>query len=119
MQCIGVDIIEITRIEEAVSRWGERFLTRIYRETEVAYCQNRAPQLAVRFAAKEATMKALGVGFTDINWIDIEIVTDASGAPSLKLHGRALQRFDELGLSHLKVSLSHSRENAIAMVVGG
>ena len=118
MLTTGVDIIEVGRVQQVLDRWGQRFLDRIFTEGEQAYCAGRAPNLAARFAAKEATMKALGTGVRGVSWKDIEVVRHTSGAPSLHLTGRALERFQSLGLSHLALSLSHSRDNAVAMVVG-
>ena len=118
MLTTGVDIVEVGRVQQVLERWGQRFLDRIFTEGEQAYCAGRAPNLAARFAAKEATMKALGTGARGVGWKDIEVVRQKSGAPSLRLTGRALQRFQSLGLSHLALSLSHSRDNAVAMVVG-
>ena len=118
MLTTGVDIIEIGRVRQVLDRWGQRFLDRIFTEAEQAYCAGRAPNLAARFAAKEATMKALGTGVRGVSWKDIEVVRHKSGAPSLHLTGRALARFEALGLSHLSLSLSHSRDNAVALVVG-
>jgi len=118
MHYLGLDMVEISRIEKAITRWGMRFLYRVYTETEIRYCRNRVPELAVRFAAKEATMKALGTGVRGVSWREIEILTNQDGAPSLCLYGRARSRSDELDLKDLAVSLSHSREYAIASVVG-
>ena len=118
MLTTGVDIVEVGRIQRVLERWGQRFLDRIFTEDEQAYCAGRAPNLAARFAAKEATMKALGTGVRGVGWKDIEVVRQKSGAPGLRLHGRALTRCQKLGLRHLALSLSHSRENAVAMVVG-
>ena len=117
MLTTGVDIIEIPRIEEAKNRWGARFLDRIYTSGELAYARGRAPQLAGRYAAKEATMKALGTGVRGVAWREIEVVRLRSGAPTLKLHGRAAERAERVGLRNFSVSISHSREYAIAMVV--
>ena len=119
MYFVGVDIIEIERIEEAMARWGERFLDRIYTEAELAICRNRAPALAVRFAGKEAVMKALSTGTKGIGWREIEVLANADGKPLIRLHGRAQRKAEELGIAELAVSLSHSREFAIASVVGG
>lgn len=115
---IGLDIIEIARIQEAVERWGERFLRRIYTEEELCVCRNRVPALAVRFAAKEAVMKALGTGTVGVGWRDIEVLSNADGKPSVGLNGRARERAEELSMGELAISLSHSREYAIASVVG-
>ena len=82
MLIAGVDIIEISRVKRVYERYGERFLRRIYTEREAAYCRGRAPQLASRFAAKEATMKALGTGVRGVRWRDIEVVRGRGQAPS-------------------------------------
>ena len=114
----GVDIIEIERIRQAFERWGDRFLRRIYTEGEASYCRGRAPNLAGRFAAKEAAMKALGTGLRGVGWKDIEVVRNQAGAPSVRLHGRAKTRAETLGVRELSLSLSHSRNYAVAFVVG-
>lgn len=113
----GVDLIEVDRIAAVLARWGDRFLTRIYTPGEVAYCRGRVPELAVRFAAKEATSKALGTGIVGIAWREMEVVPDLRGKPTMVLHGKAAKRAAEIGLAQFEVSLSHSREMAIAMVV--
>jgi holo-[acyl-carrier protein] synthase len=118
MLTTGVDIIEVERVQQVLDRWGQRFLDRIFTEGEQTYCRGRAPNLAARFAAKEATMKALGTGVRGVSWKDIEVVRARSGAPSIRLTGRAQQRFESLGLSHLALSMSHTKGNAVAMVVG-
>jgi holo-[acyl-carrier protein] synthase len=114
----GVDIIEIPRIRRVFEHYGDRFLRRIYTDREIAYCRGRAPQLASRFAAKEATMKALGTGVRGIRWRDIEVVRGRGQAPRIELHGTARARADRLGLTDIALSLSHSREFAVASVVG-
>jgi len=119
MYQIGLDIVEIARIQEAVDRWGERFLRRVYTEAELELCRSRMPKLASRFAGKEAVMKALGAGSNGIAWRDIEILSDGDNRPLLFLHGRAWCRARELGVKELSISLSHSREYAIASVMGG
>src|SRR5437763_16740030 len=78
LQC-GVDLVEIERIEQAVRRYGERLLRRVWTERELAYCRGRAPELAARFAGKEAAMKALGTGLTGVAWAEIEILSDERG----------------------------------------
>lgn len=113
----GVDIIEIPRVRRVLEQYGRRFLARVFTPGEIAYCRERAPNLAARFAAKEATMKALGTGVRGVGWKDIEVVRHESGAPSIKLHGRAQQRAQRLGLQEIAISLSHSREFAVASVV--
>jgi holo-[acyl-carrier protein] synthase len=102
-----------------LERWGDRFLRRVYTPAEIARCRGRVPELAVRFAAKEAISKALGVGIwgrAGIGWQDAEILSDPLGKPYVRLHGRAAMRAAELALNHWAVSLSHSNDNAIAMV---
>ena len=117
MLSTGVDIIEIPRIKKTLDRYGERFLKRIFTPDEIAYCRGRSPNLAGRFAAKEATMKALGTGVRGVGWKDIEVIRAESGAPSVKLHGRAKVRAEMLQVSELSLSISHSREFAVAFVV--
>ena len=119
MHVHGVDIIEIPRIQAAIDSWGARFLKRIYTDSEVEYCRGHVPELAVRFAGKEAVMKALGTGFRGISWRDIEILPNRRGAPLVYLSGTAKVRADEIGIQDLAISLSHSREYAVASVVGG
>jgi len=114
---VGVDIIEIARVRTAVERWGARFLERIYTPSEIAHCRGRVPELAVRFAAKEAVSKALGTGIFGLTWVEIEVQVDRRGKPLIRLHGRAEDRAEVLGLSSFEVSLSHSNENAVAFVV--
>jgi holo-[acyl-carrier protein] synthase len=122
MLTTGVDLVEIARVERALERHGDRFLERVFTQAEVLYCRGRPPELAARFAAKEAVSKALGVGVRmmsrdGIGWLDAEIVGDVRGKPLIRLHGRATERAEELGLSEWAVSLSHTREHAIAFVV--
>ncbi len=114
----GVDIIEVSRIGRVVERFGDRFLRRIYTPGEISYCRGRAGNLAARFAAKEATMKALGTGVRGVGWKDIEIARRESGAPHILLHDRAQRRAQRLGVEELSLSMSHSREYAVAFVVG-
>lgn len=113
----GVDLIEIPRIAGVLERYGARFLRRVFTRGEIDYCRGRPPNLAARFAAKEAAMKALGTGIRGVNWKDIEVVRRESGAPSIQLHGRAQSRARRLGIIQLSLSLSHSRDYAIAVVV--
>ena len=117
MLVTGVDIIEIHRIKAVAQRYRERFLQRIYTDGEIAYCRGRAPQMATRFAAKEAVMKALGTGTRGVRWRDIEVVRERGAAPTIRLHGSALARAESMGIHHLAVSLSHSQEYAVAFVV--
>jgi holo-[acyl-carrier protein] synthase len=116
LQC-GIDLVEIDRIVAAIERFGVRFLHRIWTERELAYCRGRAPELAARFAAKEATSKALGTGIAGLVWRDVEILPDERGKPLIFLHGGAKERAAQVGLSHWAISLTHSRHMACAMVV--
>jgi len=118
MHCIGVDIVEIARVERAIERWGGRFLQRVYSETEIRLCRKKPSRLAARFAGKEAVMKALGTGIKGISWREIEILAEPGGRPVVQLHGKAQKRADDLGLDKLVISLSDSREYAVAFVVG-
>jgi len=114
---VGVDIIEIERIDVVLQRHGQRFLQRVYTPAEQAYCRGRVPELAVRFAAKEAISKALGTGLWGITWREMEILCDKRGKPLVHLHDRARARAEELGLFEFAVSLSHSRDYAVAFVM--
>jgi len=114
----GIDIIEIYRIGDVVSKYGDRFLNRIYTRKELDYCRGRAPQLASRFAAKEAVMKALGTGTRGVRWKDVEIIRFPGNRPIINLHSSALKRAKQIGVKHLALSLSHSKEYAVASVVG-
>jgi holo-[acyl-carrier protein] synthase len=113
----GIDIIEVHRIQAALDRHGDRFQQRIFTQDEIAECRGRADALAVRFAAKEATTKALGTGIGFVSWREVETLHKRSGEPYLVLHGRADQVAKYLGLTTWAVSLSHSQDNAIAVVV--
>lgn len=114
---IGIDVIEIERIEQVLARHGERFLQRIYTERERERYRHRVQELAARFAAKEATMKAVGTGVRGVRWRDIEVLPNRRGKPIVILHETAQRRASQLGLTHFAVSLTHSRGDAIAIVV--
>ena len=118
MQLIGTDIIEIDRIKRVLGRWGIRFLHRVYTDSELSQCRMRLPSLAVRFAGKEAALKALGTQTSGISWKDIEILSDSTSKPLVNLHGKARLQADYLHLKNLAISLSHSREYALAVVIG-
>ncbi len=113
----GIDVIEIARIQRTLDEFGERFLHRIYTEYERERCRDRVPELAARFAAKEATSKALGTGIRGIRWREMEVVSNRRGKPILVLHGQAAERAAMLGLYAFDISLTHSRTEAIAFVV--
>lgn len=119
MKGIGVDIIEIERIKESVKKYGDSFLTKVFTPKEIAYCRKqkaiRFPELAVRFAAKEAYSKAVGTGITGLgegknglSWHDIEVANESSGKPFLYIKGKRAKT--------TLISLSHSRDYAVAAV---
>lgn len=113
----GVDLIEIARIRRVLEKHGDRFLNRIYTPTEQAQSRGSVEDLAARFAAKEAASKALGTGLSQgVFWQDLEVVSLPSGQPTLQLHGQAQAVATRLGLTAWSVSLSHSREMAVAVV---
>ncbi len=115
---IGTDIIEITRIKQALDRWGERFLHLVYTEPELNL-YGRSPQsLAARFACKEAVMKLLATERKGISWQDIETLSYPNGKPLLNLYGRAQSEASKLGIKEIAISLSHSKEYAIASAIG-
>jgi len=113
----GIDAIEIERVARTLARHPERFLRRVYTEVEVAYCRGRIRELAARFAAKEAMMKALGTGVRGVGWREIEILPDRRGKPLVYLHGRAAKRAGTLGMGRPEVSMTHSDLLALAFVV--
>ena len=118
MLVTGVDVMEIHRIKRVAEEYGDRFLKRIYTEGELAYARGRAPQLATRYAAKEAVMKLLGTGIRGVRWRDIEVVRHPGMAPHIKLHNTAQARADLIGLTDIALSLSHSKEYAVASAIG-
>lgn len=122
MEC-GVDIIEIDRIKQSIERQGDTFLNKIYTPKEIEYCSSKGVQayasFAARFAAKEAVSKLLQTGFDgSVHWKEIEVINDESGAPQVVLYGDTKKLAEEKGIQYIKVSLSHSRESAISMVIG-
>jgi len=118
---IGIDIIEIDRIEGVLARHPERFLNKLFTSTEVAYCcgssQHKARRLAARYAAKEATLKALGIGLRDGKWTEVEVIRDSQGKPGLLLSGRFAEIAKEQGIKKFHLSLTHGRDFAVAQVV--
>jgi len=118
---IGIDVVEISRIEAAIARFGERFLERVFTPAEIAYCQRAAhpaERFAARFAAKEAALKALGTGKRGgIRWHDVEILPSPSGQPRIEFHAGARERLRALGGQRAHISLSHGRDLAIAHVL--
>ncbi len=113
----GIDLLEISRLKAVINRQGQRFLARVFTPLELEICADNPSSLAVRFAAKEAVAKALGTGLGAVAWTDIEILRSDSGAPLLRLHNNAKSLAEQLGLQEWSLSLSHTSELAIAMVV--
>lgn len=118
---LGTDLTEIARVRRSVERFGSRFLSRIYTPGEIAYClrkKDAAESLAARFAAKEAGAKALGTGISrGVSWQEFEVRREPSGKPSLWLSGRAAELAAELGIDRLSLSLTHTRDLAMAVVI--
>jgi holo-[acyl-carrier protein] synthase len=115
---LGVDIIRVERIRQALERFGSRFSRRILTDHERAYVRDRPQNLAGRWAAKEAVSKVLGLGVRGVGWREIEIVRLPTGQPAVRLHDRALRRAGQLGIERIAVSISHEREYAIAIAFG-
>jgi len=117
----GIDLVEIERIQHSMDRYGQRFLDRVYTAAEQAYCLRRrkaAESLAARFAAKEAGAKALGTGISrGVNWLEIEVLREPGGRPSLRFHGRAAEIAARLGARHAALSITHTATLAMASVV--
>jgi holo-[acyl-carrier protein] synthase len=119
---LGTDITEVPRIARSIERFGERFLQRVYTPGEIAYCLARrrsgAQSFAARFAAKEAGAKALGTGISrGVNWLELEVTRAPGHAPQLRLSGRAAARARQLGVTRISLSLTHTAETALAIVV--
>jgi holo-[acyl-carrier protein] synthase len=116
----GLDATEIDRVADLIARYGERFVRRVFTDGEIAYCQRKkdgSPSFAARFAAKEAAMKALGTGLSHgVFWTGIEVVR-RHGPPQLQFHGGAADRFASMGATRSLLTLTHSRDLAIAHVL--
>ena len=117
----GIDIAEVPRIAQALARHGERFLHRVFTEGEIRYCDskaNRVERYAARFAAKEAAMKALGTGWSHgVRWRDIEVVRPKGQRPTIQFHGQAAMFAEKLGAKNVALSITHTREQALAHVI--
>ena len=117
----GVDIAEVPRVAAAIERFGERFLKRIFTDAEIKYCDskhNRVERFAARFAAKEAALKAIGTGLRmGISWREVEVTRLPGGRPTISFHGVAGRFAAKLGTKHAHLSLSHTKEHAIAYVI--
>ncbi|MDA0270074.1 MAG: holo-ACP synthase [Chloroflexi bacterium] len=114
---VGIDMIEIDRVRKVLGKHPERFISRVYTPAEAAFCRGRVPELAARFAAKEAVMKALGTGARSVAWRDIEVLPDRRGKPLVYLYGGAKRRAETIGLTAIDVSLTHLESFAMAAVV--
>ena len=117
VQC-GIDLVEVERIRVAADKWGERFVNRVWTAREQRICRGRYPELAARFAGKEAASKALGTGISGLIWREIEILQDSRGKPLVFLHGAARARADAIGFRAVAISLTHTRSLAAAIVLG-
>jgi len=118
---IGVDLVQVSRIEGALNRWGERFIGRVFTADEAGLCLRRAVPsscFALRFAAKEAFSKALGLGMRKgVRWKDIEVFHYPGGKPGLKVHGKSLEICNQAGITRIHLSLSDERGYGVATVV--
>ncbi len=114
---VGIDIIEVDRVRRVYERHGERFLQRVYTDIEARQCRGKVERLASRFAAKEAISKALGTGLRGVAWREMEVIQLRSGRPSVRLHGNAKRRAEQLGLSAFDVSMADLAQLSIAIAV--
>jgi holo-[acyl-carrier protein] synthase len=115
---LGIDIIKVARIAEAIARFGERFSRRVLTAGERRYVRGRAETFAGRWAAKEAVSKVLGLGVRGIGWREIEIERLPTGQPAVRLHGRAEARAEQLGMERIALSISHEADYAVAVAFG-
>ncbi len=115
---LGIDIIKVERIRGSLERFGERFSNRVLTPSEQRYVRMRPETFAGRWAAKEAVSKVLGLGVRGIGWKDIEVVRLPTGQPSVKLHGRAAARAEQLGMERIALSISHESDYAVAIAFG-
>lgn len=117
----GVDICEVARMAASIARFGNRFLERVFTADEIQYCRrkkNSTERFAARFAAKEAAMKALGTGASrGVTWTSIEVSHARGGRPTLRLHGNTAQIAAQLGVQRVSLSLTHTENSALAMVI--
>ena len=117
----GIDLAEVPRLAAAIDRFGDRFLRRIFTPDEIRYCEskaNRVERYAARFAAKEAGLKAIGTGWRrGVSWTDVEVRREPGGRPTLVFHGKAAEFAAKLGVKHVALSLTHTKEHAMAQVI--
>jgi holo-[acyl-carrier protein] synthase len=115
---LGIDIIKVDRIRASIERFGERFSKRVLTTNEQRYVRMRPETFAGRWAAKEAVSKVLGLGVRGIGWKDIEVERLPTGQPSVRLHGRAAARAEQLGMDRIALSISHESDYAVAIAFG-
>jgi holo-[acyl-carrier protein] synthase len=115
---VGIDIIKVARIRDTLARFGARFSGRVLTTGEQRYVRDRPETFAGRWAAKEAVSKVLGLGVRGIGWRDIEIERMPTGQPAVRLHGRAAQRADQLGMDRIAISITHESDYAVAIAFG-
>jgi holo-[acyl-carrier protein] synthase len=117
----GIDVIEVPRVAASIERFGQRFLDRVFTESEIRYCDskaNRVERYAARFAAKEAGMKALGTGWNHgVRWRDVEVRRQPGGRPTLAFHGKAAEFASRMGVTNIALSITHTAAEAIAQVI--
>jgi holo-[acyl-carrier protein] synthase len=118
---IGIDLVEVDRLRSSVKKFGDKFLNRIFTENEIKYCQtkfNSFQHYAVRFAAKEALLKAIGTGLrSGMTWHQIEIVNDTQGKPSIMTYGECQKILQKLEIKKIELSLSHTKDHGVAFVI--
>lgn len=114
---VGIDLVDLNRIEAVLSRFPERFRNRVLTDAEDRYCRGRVERIAGRWAAKEAVSKVLGLGVRGVGWREIEILPNRAGQPQVLLHSRAAARAVAMGLDQVSVSISHERRTAVAVAV--
>jgi len=117
----GVDLAEVPRIKRSAERFGDRFIRRVFTPLEIAYAERKAnkyERYAARFAAKEAGMKAIGTGWKrGVRWQDFEVANMPSGKPMLRFHGKAAEFAGRLGVRNVSLSITHTKETALAHVI--
>ena len=117
---LGIDLVNIKRIEKIINKWGSRFLKRGFTPAEIEYCQSKTQcyqHFAARFAAKEAAVKMLGFT-TGIAWQDIEVVKKDNGQPQLIFRGQAEKIAEEIGIRNIHITISHEKKMAVVQVIG-
>jgi holo-[acyl-carrier protein] synthase len=118
LPAIGIDIVRVSRIAGVLQRHPTRFETRVLTDAERAYVRARPETMSGRWAAKEAVSKVLGLGIRGIGWREIEIERQPTGQPTVRLHGGAARRAEDLGIAEIAVSITHEREYAVAVAFG-